>query len=115
MNIVAEWNADDTDEAERHMAWVRALQRALLPFTLKGVYTNFQGDEGEEQVRASYGVNYEHLVALKNTYDPGNLFHFNQNIQPTRGVCQKLVVPLELSSVSMKSKLTECANTKVSV
>jgi len=84
MNIIAEWNADDAHEAERHMAWVRAFQTALLPFTLKGVYTNFLGDEGEEQVRASYGVNYERLVALKNTYDPSNTFHFNPNIQPTR-------------------------------
>jgi len=93
MNIVAEWNADDADEAERHMAWVRALQTALLPFTLKGVYTNFLGDEGQEQVRASYGVNYERLVALKNTYDPGNIFHFDQNIQPTRGVNHTRAVP----------------------
>jgi hypothetical protein len=46
--------------------------------------TNFLGDEGEEQVRASYRVNYERLVALKNKYDPSNTFHFNQNIQPTR-------------------------------
>ncbi len=37
MNIVAEWNADDAHEAERHMEWVRAFQTALLPFTLKGV------------------------------------------------------------------------------
>ena len=47
------------------MAWVRALQAALLPFTLNGVYKNFLGDEGEEQVRASYRVHYERLVALK--------------------------------------------------
>ncbi len=84
MNIVAEWNADDAHEAERHMEWVRAFQTALLPFTMKGVYTNFLGEEGEEQVRASYGVNYERLVALKDTYDPSNTFHFNPNIQPTR-------------------------------
>jgi FAD/FMN-containing dehydrogenase len=84
MNIVAEWTAEDAAEAERHMAWVRAFQAALLPFSLKVVYTIFLGDEGEEQVRASYGVNYERLVALKNTYDPSNIFHFNQNIQPTR-------------------------------
>jgi FAD/FMN-containing dehydrogenase len=83
MNIIAEWHADDAHQAERHMAWVRAFQRALLPFTLKGVYTNFLGDEGQEQVQASYAVNYERLVALKNTYDPGNIFHFNPNIQPT--------------------------------
>ena len=93
MNIIAEWTADDTAEAERHMAWVRDVQRALLPFTLKGVYTNFLGDEGEEQVRASYGVNYERLVALKNTYDPGNIFHFNPNIQPTRSVSDTLAAP----------------------
>jgi FAD/FMN-containing dehydrogenase len=83
LNIIAEWNADDVHQAERHMEWVRAFQRVLLPFTLKGVYTNFLGDEGEEQVRDSYGVNYERLVTLKNTYDPGNTFHFNPNIPPT--------------------------------
>jgi hypothetical protein len=83
MNIVAAWNADDAHEAERHTQWVRAFQTALLPFTMKGVYTNFLGDEGEEQVRASYGVNYKRLVALKNTYDPMNVFRFNQNIKPT--------------------------------
>jgi hypothetical protein len=82
MNIVAGWNADDAREAERHTQWVRTFQTALLPFTMIGVYTNFLGDEGEEQVRASYGVNYERLVALKNTYDPTNVFRFNQNIKP---------------------------------
>jgi FAD/FMN-containing dehydrogenase len=83
MNIVAEWPADDAQQADRHMEWVRAFQAALLPFTLKGVYTNFLGNEGEEQVRASYGVNYKRLVALKNRYDPTNVFRFNQNIKPT--------------------------------
>jgi len=82
LNMVAAWNADDAHEAERHTAWVRAFQAALLPFTLKGVYTNFLGDEGEAQVRAAYGVNYERLVALKHTYDPTNVFRFNQNIKP---------------------------------
>jgi FAD/FMN-containing dehydrogenase len=47
-----------------------------------GVYVNFLGHEGEESVRAAYGVNYERLVALKNKYDPTNLFHLNQNIPP---------------------------------
>ena len=82
LNMVAAWNADDAHEAERHTAWVRAFQAALLPFTLKGVYTSFLGDEGEAQVRAAYGVNYERLVALKHTYDPTNVFRFNQNIKP---------------------------------
>jgi FAD/FMN-containing dehydrogenase len=35
-------------------------------------------------VRAAYGAaTYERLVALKNRYDPTNLFRLNQNITPT--------------------------------
>lgn len=83
MNMVAEWNANDTCAAEKHMEWVRGFQAAIQPLAAKGIYSNFLGDEGEEQVRASYGVNYERLVALKNRYDPTNFFQFNQNIEPT--------------------------------
>jgi len=42
------------------------------------------GDEGEDRVKKTYGDNYERLVAIKNKYDPGNLFRMNQNIKPTR-------------------------------
>jgi FAD/FMN-containing dehydrogenase len=35
-------------------------------------------------VRAAYGdKTYERLVALKNRYDPTNLFRVNHNIRPT--------------------------------
>ena len=47
------------------------------------MYVNFLGNEGEARVRAAYGVNYERLVALKNRYDPTNVFARNQNIRPT--------------------------------
>jgi FAD/FMN-containing dehydrogenase len=39
-------------------------------------------NEGEDRVRASYGENYERLQRVKGEYDPDNVFHVNQNIEP---------------------------------
>lgn len=39
-------------------------------------------EEGEDRVRATYGANYGRLAQVKAQYDPSNLFHVNQNIQP---------------------------------
>ena len=53
-------------------------------FNSGGLYLNFAGfgEEKEALVRAGYGANYDRLVALKNRYDPTNLFRMNQNIKP---------------------------------
>ena len=56
----------------------------MQPFSSGGVYVNYLGEEGEDRVKAAYGRNYERLVALKNKYDPTNLFRHNQNIRPSR-------------------------------
>lgn len=55
----------------------------IQPFSSGGVYVNYLGNEGEERVKAAYGINYERLAILKSKYDPTNLFRFNQNIRPT--------------------------------
>jgi len=82
LNIASAWA--DPCEAEQHIAWTRTFWSAMRPFASGGVYVNFlSGDEGEARVRTAYGPNYAQLVALKNKYDPGNLFHINQNIRPT--------------------------------
>jgi len=73
----------DPVESERHIKWADELWKAMQPFSSGGVYVNDLGNEGEERVKAAYGINYERLVALKNKYDPTNLFRFNQNIRPT--------------------------------
>lgn len=57
--------------------------QALLPYA-NGAYVGFVMDEGERRVRDIYPpATYDRLVALKNQYDPTNLFGLNQNIKPT--------------------------------
>jgi FAD/FMN-containing dehydrogenase len=64
-------------------AWAKEYWEAVHPYTLGGGYVNFMMEEGEDRIRATYGSNYERLVAIKNKYDPDNFFRVNQNIKPT--------------------------------
>ena len=80
--MVAAWDDSEASQTDQHIEWTRVCWRAMEPFASSGVYVNFLGDEGEGRVRAAYGANYERLVALKNRYDPTNLFALNQNIKP---------------------------------
>jgi FAD/FMN-containing dehydrogenase len=68
---------------EQDRDWTRQFFAALGPFR-GGVYVNFLGgDEGPGRVREAYGDSvYDRLVDVKTAYDPDNVFHHNQNIQP---------------------------------
>ncbi len=46
------------------------------------IYTNFASADDAPRVAENYGANYERLREVKRRYDPGNLFHLNQNIRP---------------------------------
>ena len=76
---------DDPAKNDEVIAYARAYLAAMEPFAHGGLYVNFSGfgEEGDKLVRDTYGANYQRLVALKNKYDPGNLFRLNQNIKPT--------------------------------
>ena len=76
--------AIDPDPAvtRRHSSWVRDYWSALHVHSAGGAYVNWMGDEGGDRVAATYRGNYERLRAVKAKYDPGNLFHINQNIRP---------------------------------
>jgi FAD/FMN-containing dehydrogenase len=86
----APWNVHylsmwaDPADTERNVEWTRALAAAMKPWTTGGLYLNYIGDEGDERVRAAFGAKYERLQALKERWDPQNLFRSNQNITPRR-------------------------------
>ena len=74
----------DPDPANnaRTIAWSKEYWRTLHPHSAGGAYVNMMMDEGTDRVRASYRDNYPRLAQIKAQYDPGNLFHVNQNIKP---------------------------------
>ena len=72
--------------AERITEETKEYWAASHPYSAGGAYVNFMMDEGQERIKATYGNNFEKLVATKNEYDPINLFRVNQNIRPTASV-----------------------------
>lgn len=72
----------DPAKASALAIWAKGYWAALHPYNLGGAYVNFMMEEGQERIQATYGDNYERLVAVKTKYDPTNLFRVNQNIKP---------------------------------
>ena len=63
--------------------WARAATDGVGPDA--AAYVNFTGEASVDQVRASYPrETYDRLVAVKDRYDPTNLFRLNQNIPPSQ-------------------------------
>jgi FAD/FMN-containing dehydrogenase len=87
-NWSAVYNGVDPDPAnnEHIISWTKEYWEALHPYSAGGAYVNFMMDEGQERIKATYRDNYERLAAIKNEYDPTNLFRVNQNIKPTATV-----------------------------
>ncbi|MGH3327839.1 MAG: FAD-binding oxidoreductase [Streptomycetales bacterium] len=78
----ANWVHPSDDAA--NLAWARRCVDDMRRFSDRGGYLNFPGflEEGERLLREAYGDNYQRLAAVKDAYDPANLFRINQNIQP---------------------------------
>jgi FAD/FMN-containing dehydrogenase len=76
---IAAWPDPARDEA--HLGWVRRSSEAMRPYTTGGVYLNFMSDDS---ARLGFSrEKWQRLVALKDEYDPTNMFRFNQNIPPS--------------------------------
>ena len=80
MNVHGRW--DEPAQDEECVSWSRDFFEAARPFAMGGVYVNFMTEEETDRIGAAYGPNYERLARIKQKYDPGNLFHLNQNIRP---------------------------------
>jgi len=75
-----------SDPAEDGLRMGAARQAAakLEPFAT-GAYVNALSDEGALGVRRAYSeAKRARLTAVKDAYDPDNVFHLNHNIVPTR-------------------------------
>ena len=75
---------DPADDA-RGIAWAKGTEEAMRPWSTTSVALNFVSDVDDDRVRATFGAEkHRRLVALKDRYDPGNVFRMNQNIKPSK-------------------------------
>jgi hypothetical protein len=84
INVVARWTDAQTDADQ--VGWARSVYGAVEPFATGGSYVNFLGT-GDDSIRTVYPADtYERLSALKERWDPTNLFRLNQNVRPGSAV-----------------------------
>ncbi|HEX2290064.1 MAG TPA: BBE domain-containing protein, partial [Pseudonocardiaceae bacterium] len=73
----------DPADNDANITWVRDYYAAIHPHSgTEGGYINFMSGDDAGRAPENYGPNYERLRGVKAAYDPGNLFHLNQNIEP---------------------------------
>jgi FAD/FMN-containing dehydrogenase len=81
LNAVTGWHDADTSVGEAHRDWSRDVIGAASSASTNRAYVNFLSDPNA--AKSSYGAEtWDRLVALKNEYDPRNVFRLNQNIEP---------------------------------
>jgi FAD/FMN-containing dehydrogenase len=85
-NALVEYGAgtswDDPAQDRDRIGAARRCAAALDPYA-SGAYVNFVNDEGAEGVLRAYSAEkLTRLTAVKDAYDPDNVFHLNHNIKP---------------------------------
>jgi FAD/FMN-containing dehydrogenase len=80
MNVHGRWS--DARDDDRVRQWARRAFADAAPHATGSGYVNFLTEDDAERVAASYGPNYARLQAVKQRFDPQNLFRMNLNIAP---------------------------------
>jgi FAD/FMN-containing dehydrogenase len=71
------------EDGSEHIQWIKNYWAGIERFT-HGFYVNdLDYDATTTSVKANYRSNHDRLVAVKNKYDPKNLFRLNANVKPT--------------------------------
>jgi FAD/FMN-containing dehydrogenase len=82
-NMLCFVNWPQGNDPSVHIEWLRSYWARLEPYT-QGFYVNdLETDMTAATIRENYRENHERLVAVKNEYDPRNLFRLNANVLPT--------------------------------
>ena len=79
--VVVSWNQGV--DRQPHVDYIREYWSTVEKFT-DGFYTNTGDFETQPDINRNYRGNYKRLVALKNQYDPTNLFRLNINVEPSK-------------------------------
>ena len=73
----------DPADSAVNRSWTESFAAALAPYGHGAAHPNYESDDAADRVRRVYGTQtYERLVAVKRSWDPGNVFALNQNIRP---------------------------------
>lgn len=74
----------DVGQLATRIEWARSARDAMAAFGNGRTYVNFTGPGAGDKARLSYPPEiYARLQAVKDRYDPSNVFRFNQNIPPS--------------------------------
>ena len=80
-HALAQWDDDDHD---RHIEWARDLHAAMAPYSEPGVFLTYSSDMGEARSRAAFGAEkFRRLTAIKDFYDPIDMFDQGAGIKPS--------------------------------
>jgi len=80
-HALAQWDDDDHD---RHIAWARDLHAAMAPHSEPGMFLTYSSDMGEARSRAAFGEEkFRRLSAIKDFYDPIDMFDQGAGIKPS--------------------------------
>jgi FAD/FMN-containing dehydrogenase len=81
-HALSQWT--DPADTPRNREWGSDLVGALGPYSRRATHPNHVSSDRQERVRSFYGeATYARLVAVKDRWDPRNVFRHNQNIRPS--------------------------------